>query len=182
MPGLDHLHDRSRVAGPREHETLNPPDDDPDEHSDVIRRAAAEIAALPVDARRFITGYSYVLARVAYADRDFNDAELESMVRSLTDVGHLTENQAILVVEVARNMALLYGSSEDFVVTTEFARSTTREQREDLLRTAFAVGAADAEISAPESAVLEEIGKELGFRSDEIASIRAERETELEGD
>ncbi len=42
------------------------------------------------------------------------------------------------------------------------------------MRTAFAVGAADASISAAESAELNEIGKELGFRSDEVDAIRNE--------
>ena len=44
----------------------------------------------------------------------------------------------------------------------------------DVLRTAFAVGAADDSISAAESAELNEIGKELGFRADEVDSVRYE--------
>jgi len=82
-------------------------------------------------------------------------------------------------VEMARNMSELYGATDDYVVTREWARTATREQREDLLRTAFAVGAADDSISAAESAELNEIGKELGFRSDEVDAIRNEFRDQL---
>ena len=81
----------------------------------------------------------------------------------VVDVGHLSEAQAVLVVEMARNMNELYGATDDYVVTREFANLATRAQREDLLRTAFAVGAADHSITAPEVAELNEVGKELGL-------------------
>lgn len=142
--------------------------------TDGIRRISAEIETLPAEELRFVAGYSYVLARVALADHDVNEAELTLMERALTDVGHLTEAQAVLVVEVARNMAVLYGATEDFVVTREFAASSTRAQREDLLRTAFTIGLADHDLSAVESSVLDEIGKELGFRADEVEAFREE--------
>jgi hypothetical protein len=95
------------------------------------------------------------------------------------EVGQLTEAQAVLVVEMARNMAVLYGATDDYVVTREFANTATREQRENLLRTAFAVGAADDTITAAEVAELNQIGKELGFRSDEVDGIRDEFRDQL---
>ena len=147
--------------------------------ADDLRRVSSEIESLPPEELRFLAGYSYVLARVALADHDVNEAELISMERALTVVGHLTEDQAVLVVQVARNMAVLYGATEDFVVTREFAASSTPEQREDLLRTAFAIGLADHELSTAETDELDEIGKELGFRSDEIDAIRAESRSHL---
>jgi len=142
--------------------------------SESIKRIAAEIGALPIEQRRFIAGFAYVLARAAHADLDISATELRFMERAVIDVGHLSEAQSVLVVEMARNMAELYGATDDFVVTREFANTATREQREDLLRTAFAVGAADDSISAAESAELNEIGKELGFRADEVDAIRNE--------
>ena len=101
------------------------------------------------------------------------------MEKAVVEVGHLTEAQAVLVVEMARNMTELYGATEDYVVTREFARNTTRAQREDALRTSFAVGAADDTITAAESAELNQIGKELGFPSEEIDSIRDEFRDQL---
>jgi tellurite resistance protein len=142
--------------------------------TESIRRIAGEIEALPVEERRYIAGYAYVLARAAHADLEVSQAELDSMEQAVIEVGGLTEPQAVLVVEMARNMAELYGATDDFVVTRAFANDSTREQRESLLRTAFAVGAADDTITAAESAELNQIGKELGFRSGEIDDIRDE--------
>jgi tellurite resistance protein len=147
--------------------------------TESIRRIAGEIEALPIDQRRFIAGFAYVLARAAHADLDISDTELRYMERAVVEVGHLSEAQSVLVVEMARNMAELYGATDDYVVTRDFASNSTREQREDLLRTAFAVGAADDTITAAEVAELNQIGKELGFRADEVDAIRDEFRDQL---
>ncbi|MFV2064673.1 MAG: TerB family tellurite resistance protein [Chloroflexota bacterium] len=147
--------------------------------TESIRRISGQIQAMPIEQRRFIAGFSYVLARAAHADLEVSEAELQYMEKAVVEVGHLTEAQSVLVVEVARNMTELYGATEDYVVTREFASNSTREQREDLLRTAFAVGAADDTITAVESAELNEIGKELGFRSEEVDDIRNEFRDQL---
>jgi tellurite resistance protein len=147
--------------------------------SESIRRISEELEALPIEQRRFVAGFAYVLARVAHADLDVSAAELGYMERAVVEVGHLSEAQAVLVVQMARSMSDLYGATDDYVVTREFANLATREQREDLLRTAFAVGAADDSISAAEVAELNEVGKELGFRSDEVDSLRNEFRDQL---
>jgi tellurite resistance protein len=147
--------------------------------SESIRRIAGEMEALPIEQRRFIAGFAYVLARAAHADLDFSTVELRFMEQAVIEIGHLSEAQAVLVVEMARNMAELYGATDDYVVTREFTNNSTREQREDLLRTAFAVGAADDSITAAESAELNQIGKELGFRADEVDAIRNEFRDQL---
>jgi tellurite resistance protein len=142
--------------------------------TESIRRIAGELDALPTDERRYIAGFAYVLARAAHADLEISRTELDYMEKAVIEVGGIRSAQAVLVVEMARNMAELYGATDDYVVTRAFAETATREQRESLLRTAFAVGAADDSITAAESAELNEIGKELGFRSDEVDDIREE--------
>ena len=144
-----------------------------------LRRIAGELDAMPVDDRRYIAGFAYVLARAAHADLEISPVELAYMEKAVVEVGHIPAAQAVLVVEMARNMAELYGATDDYVVTRAFAQNSTREQRERLLRTAFAVGAADDSITAAESAELNEIGKELGFRSDEVDEIRNEFRDQL---
>jgi uncharacterized tellurite resistance protein B-like protein len=151
----------------------------PSSETESIRRISAQLEALPLESRRFIAGYAYVLARVAHADLDVSPEELAFMEKAVVQVGHLTEPQAVLVVEMARNMTELYGATDDYVVTREFASNATQDQREDLLRTAFAMGAADHSITAPESAELNEVGKELGFRADEVDAIRVEFSDQL---
>ena len=147
--------------------------------TESIRRISSEIGAMPLEQRRFIAGFAYVLARAAHADLEISETESAYIQQAVVDIGHLDDSQATLVVEMARNMNELYGATEDFVVTREFAAIATREQREDALRTAFAVGAADDTITAEESAELNSIGKELGFASEDIDAIRYEFRDQL---
>jgi tellurite resistance protein len=147
--------------------------------SESIRRISGELGALPLEERRYVAGFAYVLARAAHADLHISSVELAYMEQAVVKVGGLTEGQAVLVVEMARNMAELYGPTDDYVVTREWARTATRQQREDLLRTAFAVGAADDSITAAEVAELNEIGKELGFPAEAVDAIRNEFKDQL---
>lgn len=142
--------------------------------TDTIRRIAAQLDALPMDQRKFIGGFAYVLGRAAQADLDISDAEVSFMERTLIDVASLTEAQAVLVVQIARSQAELQGATEDYLVTREFAASASREDREKLLRLAFSVGAVDDTITSEESAEINEIGKELGFTPTEIDTMRME--------
>jgi tellurite resistance protein len=142
--------------------------------TETIRRIAAQLDALPMEQRRFIGGFAYVLGRAAHADLDVTADEVSFMERTVVEVGGLTEAQAVMVVQIARSQAELQGATEDYLVTREFAASASREDREKLLRLAFSVGAVDDSISAEESAEINEIGKELGFTPAEIDTIRME--------
>lgn len=140
----------------------------------TVRRIVAEVDALPAGRRREIAGLAYVLARVARADLVTTPAEIAAIERAVAEVGGLSEAQAVLVVAIAREQGDLVGGTEDFLVTRELARIATREERERVLRMAFAIGASDDEIDAAESAELERIGRELGFSAAEVGAIRLE--------
>ncbi len=151
----------------------------PDEETSTVRRIVGQLEALPAAQRRFIATFAYVLGRVANADLRVSAEEVAAMERVVMEVGSLPEAQAVLVVEMARNEAELYGGTEDFLVTREFARDATFEERERLLRYCFAISAADDSISAEENAELSEIANELGFTDDEVRPIRAEFRDEM---
>ena len=140
--------------------------------TETIRRIAAQLDALPMEQRRFIGGFAYVLGRAAHADLDVSAEEVSFMERTVVEVGGLTEAQAVMVVQIARSQAELQGATEDYLVTREFAAASTLEDRQKLLRLAFSVGAVDDSISAEESAEINEIGKELGFTPAEIDTVR----------
>jgi len=142
--------------------------------TDTVRRIAAQLDALPMEQRKFIGGFAYVLGRAAQADLDISDAEVGFMERTLIDVAGLSEAQAVLVVQIARSQAELQGATEDYLVTREFAASASREDREKLLRLAFSVGAVDDTITSEESAEINAIGKELGFAPTDIDTMRME--------
>jgi hypothetical protein len=156
-----------------------PSTQDPVAETQTVRRIVAQLEALPIDQRRYVAGFAYVLGRAAHADLVFEPEEIAAIERAVMDVGGLSESQAVLVVEIARSQAELYGATEDYLVTREFARLATPEQRERVLRTAFAVSAADQSISSLESAELNGIGKELGFTEAQVDAIRAEHREQL---
>ena len=140
----------------------------------ALRRIVAQLQELPAEERKFIAGFSYVLGRVANADMTIAPEELAQMERVVMAIGGLPEAQAVLVVQIALNHAMLYGGTDNYVITREVSKTATREQLQRLLRAAFTVGAADQTINAEESAELDEIGRELGFADAEIRAMRAE--------
>jgi len=142
--------------------------------TETVRRIATRLEALPPERARFIAAFAYVLARVAAADLRVEEQETEKMQQIVAELGHLPEDVATLVVEIAKSQARLLGGTENYVVTREFARISTREQRFDLLRCLFAVGAADDEISSAESAEVAAIAEELGLTRPEMLAVRAE--------
>jgi len=139
----------------------------------TVRRIAAELDRLPPDSAKYLAAFAYVLARVAHADLEIDDAETLAMERIATSVASLSDAEAALVVQIAKSQARLLGETENYVVTREFRNISTREQRGELLQCLFAVAAADDTISSVESAEIAAIGEELGFSRAEINSLRA---------
>lgn len=140
----------------------------------TVRRIVASLEALPADEARHLAGFAYVLGRAAAADLTIDEAETATMERLVADHGGLTPAQAVVVVEIAKSQARLYGPTEDYLVTREWARIASEEERLALLRCCYLVGAADETISAAEGGVLSQIASELGFDSRTAGKVRAE--------
>lgn len=148
--------------------------DPADAETETVRRIVATLESMPDDQARFLAGFAYILSRAAEADMAISDGETAEMERLVVTYGHLTEAQAVIVVEIAKTQARLHGGTEDFLVTREFTQSATLEQRLDLMRCCFLVSASDDSISAEESSVLSEIANELNLDDTQIAAIRSE--------
>jgi uncharacterized tellurite resistance protein B-like protein len=86
--------------------------------------------------------------------------------------GHLPEEQAVLIVEIARNQNRLFGGTENFLVTREFRDLVTDEHRGMLLDCLFAVSAADEKVSGEEEQQIWQIASELGFSHAEYIAAR----------
>ena len=141
--------------------------------TDTVRRIAARLEAMPPDRARFVAAFAYVLARVAAADLRVSEEETAQMQETVESVGHLPSEVAALVVEIAKSQARLLGGTENYVVTREFAKISTREQRAELLGCLFAVASADETISGAESGEIAAIADELGFTRAETNGLRA---------
>jgi uncharacterized tellurite resistance protein B-like protein len=138
----------------------------------TVRRIINALGEVDPEQRRFLAGFAYVLSRAAHADLEFTADETALMERALIDIGKLPEEQAVLVVEIAKNQADLYSGTEDFLVTREFAARATDDQRRTVVETCFAVVASDRQITSTEYAELTEISDELGLTRPELNEIR----------
>jgi uncharacterized tellurite resistance protein B-like protein len=147
--------------------------------SQTIRRISAQLERLEPEAAKQLAGFAYVLARAASADLTVSEAEVAEMERIVRTLAELSESEAALVVQIAKTQANLLGATENYVVTREFQRGATREQRAQLLQCVFAVAASDGKISGEERAVIAEIAQELGFTRDETNALRAQYRDKL---
>jgi tellurite resistance protein len=139
-----------------------------------VRRIVARLERLPVEQARLVASAAYTLARAAQADLDISAEETAVIERELQAHEALDEATAVLVTEMAKLQTRSVGGTEDYIVTREFAALANDGQRVDVLRACFAVAAASGSISAEESAVLNQIAKELALESDVVNAIRGE--------
>ncbi len=145
----------------------------------TVRRIVAQLEALPPDRARLLAGAAYVVSRAANADMAISDDEVALMEQTLVERTGVSEAEAVIVIEIARQQARLFGSTEDYLVTREFKRVSTPEQRLGVMRACFQVAAADDEISSPESAVLNQIATELDIEPADFDAVRAEHREQL---
>ena len=138
----------------------------------TVRRIVAELGQLEPDRRRFLAGFAYVISRAAHADLNVTAEESQLMEQIVADIGGLPEAQALLVVEIAKNQADLYGGTEDYLVTREFAAHASGEQRRAAVEACYAVAAADGAITAEETAELGQIANELDLPIEALNEIR----------
>lgn len=140
----------------------------------TVRRIVGRLEALPPDRARLVASAAYTLARAANADLDISDEETAIIEGALRTNGSLDEATAVLVAEMARLQARTVGGTEDYVVTREFAKLATEQQRIDVLRACFVVAAANGSISAEESAEVNQIANELQLDPATLNQIRSE--------
>ena len=122
---------------------------------------------------RAVAAFAYVLGRVAHADLDISASETAAMERLVMKHGGLPEDQAVLVVEIAKSQNRLFGGTENYLVTRELKEITPREEREELVSSLFAISAADDSISTTEEKEIRLIADELGITHADYVKIRS---------
>ncbi len=145
----------------------------PSAEIDAIREIADSLDRMDPDRARFIASFAYILSRVARADLEVSEQETRSMERIIVAEAHLPEEQAIIVVQMAKTQNILFGSTENFLVTREFSKLASKEQKIALLHCLFSVSAADQSISSVESDEIRQIADEIKIDRDEFIAIRS---------
>lgn len=157
-----------RIVRPTSAESAAPAAGD----TETVRRIVAKLDALPPDRARFLAGFAYILARAAQADLDISTEETAVMEGAVHDLGGLDEAHAVLVVQMAKLQSRAKFGTEDFLVTREFAGLATDDEKVAVVRAAFAVGAADDQISSEEAQTINQIASELGIDRPTLNAIR----------
>ena len=140
--------------------------------ADAVRAIARRLEALPPERARYLAAFAYILGRAAHCDLDTSAAETRAMEAIVERHGGLPEDQAALVVEIAKSQNRLFGGTENFLVTREFRALASDAERRELLDCCFAVTAADDSISAAEDHHVRRIADELGFSLAEFVAAR----------
>ena len=140
----------------------------------TVREIIEQLDHLEPERARYIAAFAYILSRVAHADMEISDEETRTMERIVIEQGGLPEEQALIVVQMAKTQNLLFGGTENYLVTREFNRLADREQKTALLRCLFAVSAADETVSTVEDNVIRQITTELRLEHADFIELRSE--------
>jgi uncharacterized tellurite resistance protein B-like protein len=141
---------------------------------DTVRKIVDELDHLAPEHARYVATFAFILSRVAHADLQISEDETRSMERVVIEKGGLPEEQAMIVVQMAKTQNLLFGGTDNFSVTKEFKKLAGREEKLSLLRCLFAVSAADESISTVESNEIRQITEELGLDRSDFTGLRSE--------
>jgi len=141
--------------------------------TETVRRIARRLEELPPDRARFLAAFAFILARVANADRTISQEESRRMEEIVAEFAGVGEEQAVLVVELAKSQERLFGGTEGFLVTRQFNQLATRAEKEQLLHCLFAVSAADDTITLDEENEIRRIATLLGFSHAEFSRVRS---------
>lgn len=125
----------------------------------------------PAEAR-YIAAFAYLLSRVAHADHAVTDAERASVQSVLVARAGLADDRASLVTTLATSQMMRVRGTQDYLVTQEFARMASREQKRALLEGLYAVCASDASIVTLEDNEVRRIASEIGLEHRDVVEIR----------
>ncbi len=139
----------------------------------TVRRIAGELDRLEPEKARYLAAFAYILSRAAHADLKVSEEEVRTMERILVKIGGLPPEQAVMVVQIAKTQTLMFGATEDYLVTREFDRIATKDQKLALLECLFAVSASDESISTIEDSAIRQIASELKLDHADFIRIRS---------
>jgi uncharacterized tellurite resistance protein B-like protein len=119
-----------------------------------------------------VAKFAYILSRVANADLDVSHEETREMERIVQEVGGLPEDQAVVVVHAAKTRNLVFGGTDNFLVTREFHNVASHEQKLALIDCLFAVSAAEGGITTIEDNEIKQIANELKLEHRDFIAVR----------
>lgn len=130
---------------------------------------------------RHLARFAYLLGRVAHADRHVSAKETRAMEALVMEEGHLSLEQAMLVVGLAKTSNLLFGGTADYLVAQEFAENATYGEKLGLVGCLFAISATDQAISVAEETEIHRIANQLRIDPADLTALRLAHRRHLPG-
>jgi uncharacterized tellurite resistance protein B-like protein len=146
-----------------------------------LRETLDALDHLDPERARYLGAFAYLLGRVAHADQQVSPEETAAMEALVREHGELSQDQAMLVVQLAKTSNLLFGGTANFLVAREFSSLATYEQKVALIRCLFALAAADESISMAEEGEIHRIANELRIAHADLVALRVAHQHRLPG-
>jgi uncharacterized tellurite resistance protein B-like protein len=146
-----------------------------------LRETLDALDHLEPDRARYLSAFAYLLGRVAHADQQVSPDETRAMEALVHDQGQLSEDQAMVVVQLAKASNLLFGGTANFLVAREFSGLASYDQKLALMRCLFAVSVADEAISTAEESEIHRIANELRIDHADLIALRVAHQRHLPG-
>jgi uncharacterized tellurite resistance protein B-like protein len=146
-----------------------------------LRETLDALDHLEPERARFLAAFAYLLGRVAHADQHVSPEETRAMEALVQEEGQLSQDQAMVVTQLAKTSNLLFGGTANFLVALEFSALATYDQKLALARCLFAVSAADESISLPEESEIHRIVRELKIDHPDLVALRVSHSRYLPG-
>jgi uncharacterized tellurite resistance protein B-like protein len=139
----------------------------------TVRNITQALDQLDMPRARYIAAFAYILNRAARADLSISPEETQAMENIVMKQGRLPEEQAIIVVQMAKTQSLLFSGTENYLVTREFKELSGYKDRIALLDCLFSIAAAQHSISTIEDNEISQIADELRIEHRDFISIRS---------
>jgi uncharacterized tellurite resistance protein B-like protein len=141
--------------------------------TETIRKITRSLDRLEPARAKYIAAFAYLLGRAARADLHISAEETAVMERIVSEQGKLPEEQAIIIVQMAKAQNVLFGGTENYLVSREFKELTDYPGRLALLDCLFAVAAANHSISTVEDNEISQIADELRIEHRDFIAVRS---------
>ena len=133
----------------------------------------------PEEVKR-ITGYAGMLGRIAYADMEISDVEIDRMKQILSTELKLSPSHVALLVSLLVEHRVQLFSVEDHFYHRIINESCSFDEKMALMKVLFGLAAADGSISKEEDAALFTASKSLRLSHRDFIAVRRQFATYLD--
>ena len=142
-----------------------------EEPADNLREIEKALESQGPERARYLACFAYIRMRAAKADHHVSEGEAELMQRIVGERAGVDAAQAKLIVQIARDAGRSRGT-DDYLITREFERIATRDEKLALIDCLFAIAAADSPILTSEDNEVRRVASELKLEHSDYIAVR----------